>query len=80
MTGAEHQSQAETLLAEWWKNRNDSGRGQQFMPWLAAAQAHATLALAAATEAASAAAQSSSAHPDTGRHRNSLTEFLKREK
>lgn len=52
------------------------------MPWLAAAQAHATLALtlAAATEAASAAAHSSSAHPDTGRLRTSLTEFLKREK
>lgn len=49
MTGEEHHREAENLLNHWWGNRNDIGRAQQFMPWLAAAQVHATLALAAAT-------------------------------
>jgi hypothetical protein len=52
MTGPEHHDQAEILFEEWWNNRNDIGRAQQFMPWLAAAQVHATLAVAAALEAA----------------------------
>ena len=60
MNGPEHQSQAEILLAEWWKNRNDMSRGQQFMPWLAAAQVHATLAVAATLERT----QTGSAHPE----------------
>jgi hypothetical protein len=51
MTSEEHHREAEYLLNHWSKNRNDIGRAQQFMPWLAAAQVHATLALAAATMA-----------------------------
>jgi hypothetical protein len=51
MDSTGHHREAENLLNKWSENRSDLGRAPQFMPWLAAAQVHATLALAAATMA-----------------------------
>jgi hypothetical protein len=52
MTGPEHINRAETLLEEWENNRDQSDV-QRLGAVLAAAQVHATIALAAAAGASS---------------------------
>ena len=48
MNGADHYKLAENLIADWERNR-DPQSDQRYSAALAAAQAHATLAMAAAT-------------------------------
>ena len=49
MTGPDHYAEAERLLALAGRHSKGSTYGQEWTPTLAAAQIHATLALAAAT-------------------------------